>query len=486
MTSLSTSSSSTTTATRPERRHAIVIGASMAGLLAGRALLNHFDKVTIIERDRVAWRQPYRLSGESQPRPGVPQATHVHVLLTRGQQILEQLFPGLITELLEAGAVKVNWTAECPVYSVRGWHPRFFSDVVTYTCSRCFLELKIRQRLQQFDRLQFIDQSKVNQLITNADNSEITGVEIRHLKTQQTQQLTTQLVVDATGRNSNTPKWLTQLGYQPPEETVINAFLGYGSRWYQQPDDLQVDWKALLIENLAPSQGRGAVLYPIEGNRWIVTLSGLGRDYPPTDEAEFLEFARSLRHPIIYDVIKNAQPLSPVYPYRRTENRLYHYEKLTRLPQGLVMLGDAVCAFNPVYGQGMTTAALGALTLDHCLQSQKQLKNLTPIFQKKLFKVIQTPWLMATGEDIRWPMTEGGEINWMTQLNQGYFNQMMLIMKDHPDLYQTFTEVIHMLKSPTAFFHPKYLIKVLASRLSHPAEEIQETFSNSKIPQLSS
>jgi hypothetical protein len=117
MTSLPTASS--------ERRHAVVMGASMAGLLAGRILLNHFDRVTIVERDR--------LLEDSEPRPGVPQGTHVHVLLARGQQILEQLFPGFIAELIDAGAPKVNWTAECPVYSIYGWHPRFVSDLVTYT-----------------------------------------------------------------------------------------------------------------------------------------------------------------------------------------------------------------------------------------------------------------------------------------------------------------------------------------------------------------
>jgi flavin-dependent dehydrogenase len=333
--------------------------------------------------------------------------------------------------------------------------------------------------------LQFVDQCRVNELITNPDRTEMTGVKIHHLHTQQTETLETQFVVDATGRNSSVPKWLKQLGYEPPQETVINAFLGYGSRWYQQPDDLKVDWKALMIENLAPDQGRGGLLYPIEGNRWIVNLAGVGGDYPPTDEAGFLEFTRSLRHPIIYDVIKNAQPLSPVYPYRRTENRLLHYEKLSRLPQGLVMLGDAVCAFNPVYGQGITTAALGALTLDECLQSQQQLNGFTQTFQKKLFKVIQNPWSMATGEDVRWPTTEGGETDWMTNLSQGYFNQMLLIMKDNPDLYQTFSEVIHMVKPPTAFFQPKYVVKVLASLLKNYSNSTEIT-PNATVPQLSS
>ncbi|MFB2838033.1 NAD(P)/FAD-dependent oxidoreductase [Floridanema evergladense] len=178
------------------------------------------------------------------------------------------------------------------------------------------------------------------------------------------------------------------------KETVINSFLGYASRWYQQTEHSEFDWIGIIISAQPPKQKRGGVIYPVEGNRWVVTLSGIALDYPPTDEAGFLEFARSLQSPIIYETIRNAQPLSEIYGFRATENRLRHYEKLSKYPDGLLAVGDAVCAFNPVYGQGMTVAAIGALTLDECL-SRKHSRNyhLSRHYYKQLAQHLQIPYV---------------------------------------------------------------------------------------------
>jgi 2-polyprenyl-6-methoxyphenol hydroxylase-like FAD-dependent oxidoreductase len=205
----------------------------------------------------------------------------------------------------------------------------------------------------------------------------------------------------------------------------------------------------------------------IEGSRWIVTLAGIGRDYPPTDEAGFLDFARSLRNSIIYEAIKDAQAISPIYAYHSTENRWRHYEKLSRLPDGFVLVGDAVCAFNPVYGQGMTAAALGALTLEQCLSKQlsrhadRNLVGLSRSFQKQLSKVIAVPWLMATGEDFHWHTIVGGRPNFITQLMQLYLDQVLLLAAESADIHRLFLEVMHLLKPPSVFFHTNVLRQVL-------------------------
>ncbi len=462
--------------------HAIVIGGSMAGLITSRILLNHFDQVTLVERDRF----PYK----PQQRHGVPQASHVHVLLTQGQRIFEQLFPGFIAELVAAGCPTVNWTQHFPWYSMEGWQPRFSSDLITYTCSRNFLEWVVRRRVASSEPLNIVDNCRALELLTNSDQSRITGVKLHDQDSSHPQELSPDLVVDASGRNSLTPKWLTQLGYQSPQETVVNSFLGYGSRWYEIPPEFEADWKGLLIDGKPPKMTRSGVLYPVEGNRWVVTLVGVGRDYPPTDEAEFIEFARSLRHPILYETLKQAKPLSPIYSYRRTENRLRHYEKLSKLPEGLVAVGDAVCAFNPVYGQGMTTATLGALTLDNCLQRQPNLKGLPRRFYKQLSQMIQNPWLMATGEDFRWETTEGGKPDLKTQLTKSqqllelasrrtvthkYMDKILQLTVKHPDLYQTFVESVHMVKPPSALFHPKYILRVLGQMMNKPANSDELT-----------
>jgi 2-polyprenyl-6-methoxyphenol hydroxylase-like FAD-dependent oxidoreductase len=441
--------------------HAIVIGGSMAGLLAARMLVNSFDRVTLVERDLFP-EQP-------EPRPGVPQASHVHVLLAQGQRILQQFFPGIETDLTAKGAVPVDWIGDWMTYWMWGWAPRFQSGLRGYACSRYLLEWIIRHRLADYNNLKLLDGVQVTQLLTNETKSQVTGVQLRwrmEAETPLEEELAADLVVDASGRNSSMPKWLESWGYPPVKETVIDSFLGYGSRWYRRKSGFSADWQGLTVMGKPPDNPRGGVLYPVECDRWVVTLGGSGHDYPPTDEEGFLEFARSLRHPIIYETIKDAEPLSPVYSYRRTANRLRHYDQLSNLPEGVVMIGDAVCAFNPIYGQGMTTAALGALTLDDCLREQfkttkHSLTGLTRRFQKRLAKVNSTPWMMATGEDLRWPTTSGGQIDKMSLLMQGYMDRVMEFSTNHPEVYQTFGEVAHLVKPPTALFSPRILAPVL-------------------------
>lgn len=453
----------TPTHTLRSGKQAVVIGGGIAGLLAARVLLNHFEQVTLVECDRFPL--------EPTPRPGVPQANQVHVILTQGQRILEQLFPDLKDELTAAGAPTVDWLADWIVLGAWGWGQRFASGFTGYTCSRTFLEWVLRQRLIQNKRLQILERCQVIELLTNTNKSHVTGVRWRYLAPVDTttppqiQDFAADLVVDASGRNSAMPKWLAALGYPSPQETIVNSFLGYASCWYQRPEEFGADWLGATVMSKPPDTGRGGVLYPVEGNRWVVTLGGIGRDYPPTNEAGFLEFARSLRSPIIYEAIKDARPLSPVYGYRRTENRWYHYEKLSRLPEGVVVMGDAVCAFNPVYGQGITVAAMQALTLDQCLQQQNRcdrhsLSGLTQRFQKQLATTIATPWLMATGEDLRWSTTVGEQPERMAQLTQRYFDRVLRLMIDAPDVYQKFWAVIHMVESPTVLFQPSIMARI--------------------------
>lgn len=435
---------------------AIIIGSSIAGLLAARVLLDHFAEVVLIERDNV--------SEPLQSRSGVPQSQHVHVLLTQGQRLLEQLFPGLAAELTAAGAPTVDWIAEWLMLGVGKWMPRCASGLSGRTCSRVLLEGLIRQRLMASPNLTLLTGCQVEGLLSSPESDRITGIKLHWRKTENSiESLNAALVVDASGRNSMLPNWLAPLGYDAPPETVINAFLGYGSRWYQRPKNLDVDWQGITISAVEGITSRGGVLYPIEDDRWIVTLGGVGRDYPPTDEAGFLEFARSLRVPILYDLLKDAQPLSPIYSYRRTENCWRHYERLQRFPDGIVAIGDAVCAFNPVYGQGMTTAALGAIMLDRCLKQSRSPVGFPLRFHKQLARILNTPWLMATGEDSRWSTTEGSKPSRSDRWVQKYLDRVTVLMQDSPVLLKTFAEVVHMVKPPTALFAPNILLRVLVN-----------------------
>lgn len=448
----------TTNVPRAESSSAIVIGGSITGLMAARVLIEHFDRVTILERDC--------FTGKPEFRQGVPQSLHVHALLAKGKEILEQLFPGLSNELIDNGALGTDVVADWRYLFAEGWAPDFDSGITMITCSRNLLENAIRQRLSKYRNLEFLEAHQAIGLSLSNDNKSVVGIKVKDRQNRELK-LFARLVVDASGRNSQTPKWLESLGYQKPQETVINSFMGYASRWYQKPPEFTASWKGIVLKTKPQDCQRGGVLYPIENQTWIVTLAGIGKDYPPTDEDGFLEFARSLRSSEIYQTIANVRPSSPIYGYRRTENRFLHYEKLSRFPENLLVMGDATCSFNPVYGQGMTAAALAGLTLADCLkqkklgQSSQNLLGLSRSFQKRLAQVNEIPWLMATSEDLRWSTTIGAKPDLKMRLMHGYIEKVIGFGCHDNQVYQTFIEVAHMLKQPTALFTPKVFLKVL-------------------------
>lgn len=461
---------------------AIVIGSSMAGLLSARILADYFAQVIIIERDT--------LPQQPQTRMGVPQANHAHVMLAQGYRILEELFPGIDAELREAGAPRIDWAKEYTLFGFWGFHPHIASDLITHTCSRAFLEWLVRRRLMSFENIKFQEKTQVRGLLTNNQNSQVRGVKLDDADEHQEKELIADLVVDASGRNSQVPNWLKSMGYQAPEQTVINSFLGYSTCWYESPQDLQLDWKAIAVLYKPPHNKHGGVLLPVEGNRWAVTLAGIAKDYPPTDNDGFLECARNLRNSAIYDAIKDAKPISKVHSYRRTENCWHHYEKLKRLPSGLVIIGDAVCAFNPVYGQGMTTAALSALTLQKCLQkefnnSTHKITELTRKFPKKIAKVLKSPWLMATSDDFRWETTQGGKPDKITRFMHKYMDEVILLSVHQPQVYKVFSEVIHMVKPPTALFAPGIIFGVLKQMIKPKINPKSQDVLNNSIKAVS-
>ncbi len=442
---------------------AIVIGGSITGLIAAKVLTKHFDKVVIIERDH--------LSSEPKFRQGVPQSLQVHALLRKGKEILEQFFPGLIKELVELGAKETDMVEDWQYLFADGWAPMFTSGIIIPTCSRNLLENTIRKRLENHKNLEFLEAHQVTGLLLNGDRSQIAGIKFKNQQNQELQ-ISARFVADASGRNSPTPKWLENNGYPKPQETVINSFLGYASRWFEKPSEFRADWQGLTLMYKPQDCKRGGVLYPVENQTWIVTLAGIAKDYPPTDEKGFMEFASSLRSKEIYDAIKNAKPISPIYGYRGTENRLRHYEKLERFPENFVVMGDAVCSFNPVYGQGMTAAALAGLTLANCLEQQKvdisdrNLLGLSRRFQKQLARINETPWLMATSDDLRWSTTVGAKPDLKMRLMHKYIENVIATACNNKYVYQRFIEVAHLIKSPTALFTPDIFLQVLLGNLS--------------------
>lgn len=434
-------------------RCAVVIGGSLVGLMAARVLTDYFEQVTIVERDR--------FPAGPQPRAGVPQARHLHVLLARGSHIIQRLFPGIDAELDAAGAPRVELGYDTAIYTRGGWAPRFHSGIFTRSVSRALLEHAVRARLLADGRVRILEGWQADALIASPDGARVTGITMQARGgSAETQTLDAALVVDASGRASRAPEWLQSLGYDAPQETVINAFLGYASRWYEKPAGFDVFWKDLLIASLPPYNARGGGLWEVEDGRWVVTLAGANRDYPPTDEAGFMDFARSLPVPELYDAIRQARPLGEIYGYQRTENRWRHYERLSRWPEGFAVLGDAACGFNPIYGQGMTVGAMQVEMLESCLR-EGGLPGVGRRFQKKMPAVVRAAWLMATGEDFRYPATEGGRPDLPSRLVQRYVDRFQVLLAGDTGMARAFLEVTNLLQPPEALFRPAFAWRVL-------------------------
>ena len=466
----------------PENRHAVVLGGSLAGLLAARVLSDHFEHVTLIERD------VYPDSPET--RRGIPQANHVHGLLLRGRQVLEQLFPGLQDEMIAEGAPLLDMASDFAWYTRSGWGIRFPSDLKVLAFTRPLLDLHVRRRLRKNPRVEIMDNTEMLRLLPDATENRLSGVLVcsraSELDRRVAKAISADLIVDTTGRASRAPRWLAELGYEPPEETVVNAHIGYASRFFRIPENFNADWMCAFVQSAPPQQKRGAILFRVEGNRWLVTLIGGGRDYPPSDDAGFLEFAGGLRDRLIYDAIRTAEPVSPIKTHRATENRLRHFDRAKRLPDNFVLLGDSVCAFNPVYGQGMTIASLGALTLDKCLREQARLRpdgsftGLSRRFQKQLAKVTKAPWMLATSEDYRYHETEGAGPSAMTKFMHRYMENVLLLATKSVGVRSVLLRVFNILAPPTALFQPRVLFRVVLQMLK-PARRNGEPVARNQL-----
>ena len=446
--------------------HAVVIGGGIAGLLAARVLTDHFERVTLVERDH--------FPETASPRKGLPQSRHLHVLLTRGRMALEQLFPGIGDELLAAGAEAIDAAGDIAWLTPAGWGTRFPSDIRSFACSRPLLDHVLRRRVSAMERLAVLEDTGVTGLRLSDDGKRLAGVLVGTRDgaggSQDERVLRADLVVDASGRGSGTPEWLASLGFEPPEETVVNAHLGYASRIYQRPPVAPADWKCLYVQAAPPRRTRGGVAFAIEGGRWIVTLGGIGGDYPPTEEAGFLEFMKSLESRQLFEVIADACPLSPIVGYRATENRWRHYERAAPMPERLVVMGDAACTFNPVYGQGMTMAALAALGLGESLAVQRArsdgaLDGLSARFQRRVAQINKAPWLLATSEDFRSPRFDGPRPGLTSRLMHLYLDRVIAQATHDKRLRRTFLAVLHMIEAPSALFRPNVLAQVLCRPL---------------------
>jgi flavin-dependent dehydrogenase len=431
---------------------AIVIGGSVAGLVAARVLAKHFARVTLVERD--GWP-----ADRTQVRQGLPQAHHQHILLMRGRQVLEELFPGFDAELAALGAPQVDYTRDCLLVSAAGPLPRFPSGLELRLCRRPVIDWILRRRLLVLPGITFLTGRSA--LGLTARQGRVTGLVVAPAGTAGPRQtLQADLVVDASGRQSRLPEWLPQLGFSAPEREVVEPFLGYASRLYEQPLQAACDWKALEVASRPPHNPRAAGLWAVEDHRWLLTLIGTARDYPPVEEAGFLAFAQGLPDPRVHAWLRDAVPVSSIHGHRGTASRWHHYERLRRFPEGLVVLGDALCAFNPTHGQGMTVAALGAQVLDRHLVAGSG-PDLARRVHAELAALVRPIWRLATSDDLRWPGTLGARPDWPMRLLHLYQDLATPASLTCPELAGTFLAVANLVKPPSALLRPRFLLRLL-------------------------
>lgn len=430
------------------QNQAIVIGGSIAGLLTARVLADYYSQVIVLEKEH--------LPIEPNPRKGVPQSVQPHTLLVKGYRLLNELFPGIERKLHQKGAIFIDWVREFYYYNEFGWNCSAWrndippSELISVTCSRPLLEWAIREKVKEIPQIKIFLQHKVIGLIFDSEREEVIGVRFDEGT------LTADLIVDASGRNSQSVSWLKDIGFSPPPETVVNPFVSYATSRYKQPPSERDNWKILVVSQLPPKHTRLGYLAKIEQGELIATLGGYGKDRPPIEREGFLDFARSLRDPAFYQVVAQAEPSSPISAYGVTANRLRHFERVN-LPNRFIAVGDAVCTLCPVYGQGITTSAIGAIVLKNWLKAGGKSPN---TFQSQLAKELFLPWTYTTANDLPFPTTQGErKTNFFAHLMQMYTAKLGGKATTDLSLYALMLEVGHLLRSPLALYHPSLIIQ---------------------------
>ena len=447
--------------------HAVVVGAGMGGLLAARVLSRRFGRVTVLERDTLL---PQMEGSGANRRKGVPQGRHLHSLAARGWGILERYFPGLDAELARAGCPELDQAADAITDLPAGRLPRFWSGITMRAVSRFALEERVRARVEAEPPVRFLVGREVVGLVEGEDGA-VVGVETRQRgggAGASTETLAADLVVDASGGGSRAPLWLAKLGYDAPEEEVVDARLGYATRWYKVPEGFSGGWKGISILPGWPDSPRGGTMRRVEGGLWTVVLVGIGGDYPPNDEAAFVEFAASLHSPAIHDAIKDAEPVSPVYGYRRTANRRRRYDR-AHLPENFLVLGDAACVLNPSYGSGMTAAALSVEALEESLDGLPSrvpggpvaLSGLGWRFHRRQTRAVAPCWTLTANSDRQWASGGPDELGFVRKTLHRVSEEVMGLAVEREDVARALLETKNLVRSPAALLRPGILLPAL-------------------------
>jgi 2-polyprenyl-6-methoxyphenol hydroxylase-like FAD-dependent oxidoreductase len=433
----------------PVGEHAVVLGGSLSGLSCAAVLAERFERVTIVERDglpQTGWQ-----------RKGVPQGRHVHVMLPAGLTWLAELFPGIVDDLVRRGAHVFDSRAlrfNIAGGSLLAEH----GDGRFIAASRPLIEGIARERVRSMDNVRFAERCDARGLTTTADRSRVTGVRLRaRTGGGANQPIEADLVVDGTGRGSRSPRWLSALDYAAPREEHLHVGVHYTTRLFRRAPDSSGDWRNVTV-TIPPGERRGAVALAVEGDRWIVTLIGILGERPPSDLDGFVEFARTLWTRDIHAVVADAEAIGDASTGAFAANVRRRYDRMRRFPDGYVVTGDAVCALNPLYAQGMSVAVGEALALGRVLD-RHGLDRVGRRFFRHTRRIVDVAWSMATDADLGHPGVDGRRTARWRLLNS-YISRTFHVAHCDPVVAEAALRLIAMERPPEHLIHPRIVWRV--------------------------
>jgi len=426
----------------------------MGGLLAARVLADFFETVTIIERDE--------LQDDPVVRRGVPQGRHVHVLLARGAQIFDELFPGILGELVADGAPVWDDGDLSKLHLSFGGHDILRSGKVTkepqalaiHLPSRPFLEWHVRQRLQAMSNVTILSGHDVAQLMSTPDRRRVTGVRVVSRDDGAECELTADVVMDAMGRGAHTPAFLDALGYGRPVEDHIVMHTNYVSQLLRIPANTLIE---MLVDiGPAPDRPAGMFLSGYEDNTWMFTVFGMVGNQPPRDLAGMLSFAEEYCPAHLFAAIRAAEPIGDVAHHHMPSSQWRRYDKMSRVPDGLLVCGDAICSFNPIYGQGMTVAALEAVALRACLRRGQT--NLPRRYFRASAKPVRVAWQMVASLDLAFPAVAGKRSRYLRVASR-LVDWALTASESDPVVAVRFFRVNSLIDAPIRLLHPVFVCR---------------------------
>ncbi|MDM5188816.1 glutamate synthase [Bacillus sp. DX4.1] len=434
---------------------AIVIGGSIAGKLAAKALSQSFQEVIILEAGE-EW-------SEKSPRKRVPQSHHPHVLLKGGAEAIEKLFPNITVQLIEDGGIVNNFTGDLRWHHFGLWKQSFAGELKMVQQSRPMLEWHLQRRINQSSNIITKYETMADQLLINQQHNKISGVKVRCLKTGIEEELHADVVVDTSGFGSKNIDWLQTYGIKVKEEKIwIQLF--YATRLFCLKQKERLDWCNLLISPSFPENPYGAFIQTIEDNRYFVTFSGYANERAPQTDEEFLAFAHKLPIPDVLHFLEQAESITDIKVHKIPYQVRRRFDLVRNIPEGFLVIGDAHCRFDPVFGQGISVAAMEAAELQKCLQQGSSLeKGFTRKFYKRISKIIATPWEMVTTESFRHPMIKGDKA-FMQLFQQWYTKKIYQLSASNSEIYTRLVRVMNLIRTPLHLFHPKVLLAIFMSR----------------------